>query len=178
MDKDITIDPTDPTQNTWWAAVRSGFGGNGNDMGGLYKTTDRGLHWTRVFSADSVECVTINAATKEMYVATLDSGVWYAPDATAATLSLSQTDYPFRQPERIFINPFNTNEIWVASFGYGLSVGLVNAPPKVNAANFNFQTSQSVTLQFSADVSATFCDNGHHIEEHDDEHHDRGARRE
>ena len=80
------------------------------------------------------------------------------PDATAADLNLSQTNYPFRQPERIFINPFNTNEVWIASFGDGLAVGLESAPPKVNAASFNFQTTQSVTLQFSADVSATFSD--------------------
>jgi len=135
--------------------VRSGWGGTGNGMGGLYKTTDRGQHWTRVFSTDSVESMTINAATRELYVATLDSGVWYAPDATAANLNLTQTNYPFRQPERIFINPFNTNEVWVASFGYGLAVGLEAAPPKVNSASFNFQTTQSVTLQFSGDVSAT-----------------------
>jgi hypothetical protein len=94
-----------------------------------------------------------------MYVSTLDSGLWYVPDISAAGLSFSQTNYPFRQPERIFLNPFNTNEIWVASFGYGLSVGIVIAPPKVTSANFNYQTGQSVTLQFSADVSATLGDN-------------------
>jgi hypothetical protein len=35
--------------------------------------------------------------------------------------------YPFRQPERVFFNPYNQNEMWVTSFGNGMKVGLMNA---------------------------------------------------
>jgi hypothetical protein len=36
---------------------------------------------------------------------------------------LPVTSYPFRQPERIFFNPYNVNEVWVTSNGNGLRVG-------------------------------------------------------
>ena len=32
---DVVIDPSDPTQNTWYVGVYSGWGGNANDLGGL-----------------------------------------------------------------------------------------------------------------------------------------------
>jgi hypothetical protein len=31
--------------------------------------------------------------------------------------------YPFRQPERVYFNPFNTAEMWVSSFGNGMKIG-------------------------------------------------------
>jgi len=34
--------------------------------------------------------------------------------------------YPFRQPERVFFNPSNANEMWVSSFGNGMKMGLIN----------------------------------------------------
>lgn len=33
------------------------------------------------------------------------------------------TSYPFRQPERVFFNPYKLNEMWVSSFGNGMKVG-------------------------------------------------------
>jgi hypothetical protein len=130
--KDITIDPTDASQNTWYAAVRSGYGGPANDLGGLYRTTNRGVSWTRVFATDSCESATVNAATGEMCIATLDSGVYYTANPRAATPAFAQTNYPFRQPERIFIDPFDSSQVWVAAFGYGMAVGtnalVINGP--------------------------------------------------
>lgn len=35
---------------------------------------------------------------------------------------------PFRQPVRVFSNPFDANEVWVSSFGGGLRVGYSTAP--------------------------------------------------
>lgn len=44
------------------------------------------------------------------------------------------TNYPFRQPERIFFNPsYNPSEIWITSFGYGLMAGTLT--PTVIAPN-------------------------------------------
>jgi DNA gyrase/topoisomerase IV subunit B len=34
--------------------------------------------------------------------------------------------YPFRQPERVFFNPYNQSEMWVTSFGNGMKVGTSN----------------------------------------------------
>jgi hypothetical protein len=33
------------------------------------------------------------------------------------------SSYPFRQPERVFFNPYNQSEIWVSSFGNGMKMG-------------------------------------------------------
>jgi hypothetical protein len=42
--------------------------------------------------------------------------------------------YPFRQPERVFFNPYDSNEMWVTSFGNGLKKGLMNptAVPEIS----------------------------------------------
>jgi hypothetical protein len=35
---------------------------------------------------------------------------------------------PFRQPLRVFVDPFDANEVWVTSFGGGVRVGYSTAP--------------------------------------------------
>jgi hypothetical protein len=154
--KDLTIDPTDPAQNTWYAAVRSGFGNAGQGMGGLYRTTNRGVNWTRVFTSQGVESATINATTHEMYVSTLDSGLWFSSNFDAASPTFTQTNYPFRQPERVFINPNNPTEVWVTSFGYGMAVGTAvvdNTPPTVTDVTFDYaHKPQRLLYTFSEDV--------------------------
>ena len=60
--KDIVIDPNDPTQNTWYVCVFSGWGGPPNGLGGLYKTTNRGTNWTKLTGSqfDRVTSITFN----------------------------------------------------------------------------------------------------------------------
>ena len=45
--EDIVIDPHDATRSTWYACVFSGWGGVAggppNGLGGLYRTTNRGV---------------------------------------------------------------------------------------------------------------------------------------
>src|SRR5204862_2419510 len=49
---------------------------------------------------------------------------WYSNNISAAQPTFSAVaSYPFRQPERVFFNPYNSAEIWVTSFGNGLRVG-------------------------------------------------------
>jgi hypothetical protein len=124
--KDVTIDPNDPTQSTWYVAVRSGYGGDGsaNATGGLYRTTDKGLTWTRVFNKDSESCA-FNPATGDLYVATLDNGLWYCGNPKAANPTFTQTTYAFRQPSRIFFDPYDPSQVWVTAFGDGLTVGTI-----------------------------------------------------
>jgi hypothetical protein len=59
-----------------------------------------------------------------MYLTTETEGLWYSSNITSSTPTFSAvTSYPFRQPERVFFNPYNPNEIWITSFGNGLRVG-------------------------------------------------------
>lgn len=126
--KDVVIDPHDATQNTWWAGVWSGWGGAPNGLGGLYRTTDRGVNWTRVFNSDRVSSCAINPSQPgEMFVTTETEGLWYSSNSNTAVPTFSRVNnFPFRQPERVFWNPHAPAEVWVTGFGGGIRVGLTN----------------------------------------------------
>ena len=126
--KNLTIDPGDTTQNAWYASTFSNWGGN-NQRGGLFRTTNRGLSWSKIFSTYDVESVTANPLdANEIYLGTKSNGLWHSSNARAATPAFDEiTSYPYRQPTRIFFNPYNANEIWVTNGGNGLRVGLVIA---------------------------------------------------
>ena len=129
--RDIIIDPYDPGQNTWFVGVYSGWGGNPNGLGGLYKTTDRGLSWTKLTASrfDRVTSITFNPQNSEQaYLTTETQGLWITGNIHAATPAWTLVEsYPFRQPERVFFNPYNQNELWVSSFGNGMKLGLLNS---------------------------------------------------
>ncbi len=129
--KDVIIDPNDTSQNTWYACVFSGWGGPPNGLGGLYKTTNRGVNWTKINNLDRVESCAISPVdVDEMYLTTEVNGLWYSSNINSASPAfIKVSGYPFRQPERIFYNPNNTNEVWVTSFGNGIKVGNTILPP-------------------------------------------------
>ncbi len=123
--KDVVVDPSDSTQNTWYVCVFSGWGGPPNGLGGVYRTTDRGAHWAKVNSLDRVTSITFSPNnSNDAFLTTETDGLWHSNNVHASTPVFSfVTNYPFRQPERVFFNPYNSNEIWVTSFGNGLMVG-------------------------------------------------------
>jgi len=143
---DVAIDPTDPTQNTWYGCVFNGWGGHGNEVGDVYRSPDRGQTWTRMQlyratayprgAGISVQSVTINPATREMYVATDSSGMLYTTDVTKPGLSYSDfadvTTFPFAAPERVWINPYDSRDVWVTTSGGGIWEGGVG-PDAVSA---------------------------------------------
>ncbi len=139
--KDLVIDPNDSTQSTWYVGVWSASPVQGSfpsNQGGIYKTVDRGLHWTRVFTLDAGSVAVNPANPDEVYVATRQNGLWYSSNATSASATYTQvTSYHYYRPERVFFNPYNTNEIWVASNGNGLASGIENA----SAGSFGFASS-------------------------------------
>jgi hypothetical protein len=122
---DVVVDPHDSLQNTWYGCVFSGWGGPPNSLGGLYRTTDRGLDWTRINNLDRVGSCTVSPRdTNEMYLTTEVEGLWYCQNlrSPSPTFDLAES-YPFRHPERVFYNPYDTSSLWVTSFGAGLRVG-------------------------------------------------------
>lgn len=128
--KDVVVDPHDISQNRWYGCVFSGWGGPPNGLGGLYKTTNRGINWTKINSLDRVGSCTISPVNPdEMYMSTEVNGLWYSNNINSVTPAFTQVQsYKFRQPERIFYNPYNTNQVWVTSFGNGIKVGYTNPP--------------------------------------------------
>jgi hypothetical protein len=123
--KDLVIDSNDVTQNTWYVGVFSGWGGPSNGLGGLYKTTNRGTTWTKISAQDRVTSCTFNPANPDqLFLTTEFEGLWMSTDINAAAPSFQLVNsYPFKQPERVFFNPYNANEMWVTSFGNGMKVG-------------------------------------------------------
>lgn len=150
--KDIIVDPNDTNQNTWYACVYSGWGGAANGLGGLYKTTNRGLTWEKIWVSDRVGSCTINPNNpNQLYVTTEIDGLWVTNDLNNSLPTFSLVDnYSFRQPERIFFNPYNTDEFWVTSFGNGMKMAseCTNLYPIIvgNVAACS-ETSQTYTLQ-------------------------------
>jgi len=125
---DLVVDPHDPKQDTWYAAVYSGWGGDANDKGGLYRTGDRGRTWSRIYDNPRVNsCAVDPRHPNEMYVTTERDGLWYTAHlhSERPTFRLVES-YPFRQPMRVFFNPYDPAEIWTTSFGNGLRVGRRN----------------------------------------------------
>jgi photosystem II stability/assembly factor-like uncharacterized protein len=136
--QDVVIDPRDPAQNTWYACVDYVVylpDAWPDPKVGLFKTTDRGKTWKRIFSEIrvGVRSAAINPATHEMYLATC-RGLWYSND--------SQLDAPkfvkvpgvrYADVKRVFLNPYKLSEVWALCFGGGLLRGDATepvAPPK------------------------------------------------
>ncbi|MFI5150151.1 MAG: T9SS type A sorting domain-containing protein [Bacteroidia bacterium] len=128
--KDIVVDPNDASQNTWYVGVFCGWGGPPNNLGGLYKTTNRGVSWTLLTNLNNTHNVTSCTFTpgnaNQLYMTTEYEGLWVSSNINAPSPVFSQvTSYPFKQPERVFFNPYNSNEMWIASFGNGMKSGLL-----------------------------------------------------
>jgi hypothetical protein len=128
--KDIIIDPTDPSQDTWYACVFTGWGNNaGGNKGGLYKTTNRGQSWTKLTGTqfDRVTSISFNPQNNnQAYLTTEMQGLWRSDNMNTATPTWTlESGYNFRQPERVYFNPHDPDEMWVTSFGNGLKVANV-----------------------------------------------------
>ena len=156
--KDLVIDPHDASQNTWYAGVFSGWGGPPNGLGGLYRSTNRGSTWTRINSLDRVTSCTFSPINpNEMYLTTETEGLWYSSNVTVASpVFTAVTSYPFRQPERVFFNPYNSNEIWVTSFGNGLRVGTICGYSLSSANAFFSQSGGSGSVALTAGASCAW----------------------
>jgi len=132
---DLTVDPNDATQNTWFVCVYSGYGGAANNQGGLYRTTNRGTSWTKIVNAslnnvgDTASCfsITFDPVNKgAAYLTTETGGLYYTSNAEAIKPVFTWVSaYPFEQPTRVYFNPYIKSNLWVNSFGNGMEMGVV-----------------------------------------------------
>lgn len=129
--------------------------GNPNQSGGLFRTTDRGLSWSKIFNTHDVESVTANLSdANEIYLGTKSNGLWHSSNARAATPTFDEvTSYPYRHPTRIFFNPYNANEIWTTTGGNGLRVGLSPVAPGAPIMGMVVAGNRQATVSFSAPAS-------------------------
>ncbi len=123
--KDVVIDPHDPSESTWYAAVFDHTPQSGT--GGLYRTRDRGKSWRRISSLPHVESCTAHPRDPSvMYLTTETDGMFVTRDLQDDEPRFRPVEgYPFRQPLRLFFNPRDVHELWATSFGGGLRATLV-----------------------------------------------------
>ncbi len=142
--KDVVIDPTDPTENTWYVSVFSGWGSAvPPGTGGLYRSINRGDTWNKISDATAsyrVNSCAVNPENKdEMFYTTETDGLWYTNNlSSSAPVFTLVKSYPFRHPVRVTYNPYKASEIWISAFGAGmmtanLKTGTVKKPDVHNS---------------------------------------------
>jgi len=144
--KDVVVAPSDPTERTWLVGVFSGWGGPANGKGGLYRTKDAGTTWKKIFDADRVTSCTVDPENPNLIFATTEvEGLWYTLNGSsdAPTWARDQ-NFPFRQPERVYFNPFDHAEIWVTTAGNGLRVG--RTAPATSVASEQNETTIEISV--------------------------------
>lgn len=125
---DIVIDPRDPKQDTWYACVDYVVylpDAWPDPKVGLFKTSDRGKTWKRIFSEIrvGVRSAAINPATNEMYLAT-NRGLWYSNDSDKDQPKFVKVpDVRYPAATRVFLNPYKPSQVWVLTFGGGIMWG-------------------------------------------------------
>ena len=114
------IDPNDTTQQTWLVSVTS----LGTNQAGLYRTTNRGDIWDRIFTSGTQSCTFHPYVPNEMYLCTETQGLYYVTGTNLNSPTFTQDNtFPFRKPQRVFFNPYNPNEVWAMTYGNGMRMG-------------------------------------------------------
>ncbi|MFN0214631.1 MAG: DUF4874 domain-containing protein, partial [Saprospiraceae bacterium] len=165
--KDLVIDPHDPSGNIWYATVwgrcTNWPGPNNQENGGLYKTTNRGQSWTRIFSKapmDQPESITIHPSISgTAYLSVENDGLYFTQNLDAASPIFERvTSYPWWRPKRVFFNPNNDREVWVTSMGGGLWKGVLSPAGTViyNPSSEDFPNPERGFMQFTETNSTNY----------------------
>jgi hypothetical protein len=134
----LTVDPNDPTQQTWFVTDTTGTGYPGDTYGAIFKTTNGGATWTQWYTnstwGSAGGAVYIRPNTTEMYFPSSTNGVWYTSNYTVANPTFVRLNLPAGDPWGIFGDPWNPNRIWVTTGGDGAWYGdcgtsAILAPP-------------------------------------------------
>jgi hypothetical protein len=139
--RDVIVDPANANRlfacvwNTDLAGVTvtvpdpGGGTVNPQTQGGLWRSEDAGVTWTRIWQGDatysgSATSCTIHPETTlaELYLTTRFGGLWKTDDCRATTPTFTRVSgYGFRAPERVYFDPNDHDKLWVTSNGFGLT---------------------------------------------------------
>ena len=155
----VTIDPNDPAQNTWFLAMYDA--GTAYD-GYIYKTTDRGQHWTQWANVQQGTRVWIRPGGKEMILGAEAHGIFYCEDYTAANpVFYVDKTFPFSRVTNVSSNPWNPDIVWATTFGNGMwwanfkEAGLATPPTNITTRPMS-NTEVKLTWTVNAPFAATY----------------------
>ena len=157
--KDLIIDPHEKTQNTWYAAVWGRFttfpGVNNQGNGGLYKTTDRGITWQRIFKNERTESCAIHPnVSNRIYVSTEYDGLYVSTENEKGIYDFQRVEnYPYIRPKRIFFNPFTPCEMWVTTMGGGIWKAYDIIHPTISAQETSVCVNKFFTTKVQNNIS-------------------------
>lgn len=128
----LEVDPNDETENTWFAFV----GMEGPGLPGVYRTTDRGLNWVRIYDKPSYSCTFHPTRANEMYICTKRNGLLYVTNTDSDTPDIEpQVDFKYHRPKRIFFNPNDPDEVWVTTNGNEMFMGMTDLSANVTTVH-------------------------------------------
>ncbi len=164
--RDLVVDPGDSQR--WFVAVQGTKTNTDpaaptfDGLGGVYRTTDKGLNWVNIFTSangvsapvsDAVQSVTYVPGTIPLlYVTTSNAGLWVSsnPNATTPPTFTRVTSFPFARARRVFVDPYRTDgTIWVTTQGGGLWRGTARRTMKSSILR------NGLAVDFQVDVSDT-----------------------
>jgi hypothetical protein len=123
----LLVDPADTSDSTWYAFV--GLAGPTGEPG-VHRSSDRGATWQRIYSQGAWSGTFSPRQADEMYLCTDGGGLVYLRNARGATpVASADSLFPFRNPIRVFFNPYDDRQVWVMSFGNGMYVGYTDPIP-------------------------------------------------
>jgi hypothetical protein len=119
----LTVDPAN--NNTWYLAVDRLGADDLPQQYGVFKTIDRGLNWTSIFSDDGAYSVTINPVEGsptlvDTYISTSSTGIKVSSNGGPFT---NMDAEKYNDISRVIPNPYRSSEIWVATHGNGIQKG-------------------------------------------------------
>lgn len=170
--RDIAVVPDSPATH-WFASVQShvtrgdSFSRVYDGRGGVFRTTDSGTSWTRIFPHHSSQPATgaqsityVPGAVPLLYVTTPADGLWVSVNPDAPTPSFTKVaSFPFNRLRRVFPEPgASSGTIWVTTQGGGLwrGVRVSNTSAQLirNGAALDFQLEVTGELFIPPDLWA------------------------
>jgi len=130
--KEVSVDPGDPSQNTWYACVCCDGGGTTPGSTGLWRTKDRGKTWKQIADASlsrqgalNVQaCTFVPDHPACLFFSTYLDGIYFTKNLNAEKPVFRQLEsFPFAKARHMIFNPFDKDELWVCTSGNGIYAG-------------------------------------------------------
>jgi hypothetical protein len=139
----------------WFAAVESET--SSSTKGGVYRTTDSGSTWVKVFPHAAVRSVTLSRGTQPvLYVATANDSVWFSTNPFDGAPTFSRLNNLLHFGARgVWMNPTRADaSMWVTTAGGGTWIGQ-EVDDSTMVARLVKNPSNPLALDFQIDITDT-----------------------